>query len=109
MNFFKSALLVMILIFLCGCATVPISEGAVYKGIQIFYSIPKREYEDLGIISAQPVLFGPVGAEGAIASLASKAKNMDADALIDVRITSSGSGYNYTASGRAVKWIREKE
>jgi len=34
---------------------------------------------------------------------------MDADALIDVRITSSGSGYNYTASGRAVKWIREKE
>ena len=82
----KIGILAMLLslIYLVGCAMPPISDGMVYKGVQVFFGTPDKEYEVIGDISAGS-FWTHKGGE-AVSNLCKKAGKLGGDALINVKV-----------------------
>lgn len=106
----KIGILAMILslIYLTGCAMPPISDGMVYKGVQVFFGTPEKLYEEIGDISAG-AFWTKKGGE-AVSNLCKKAGKLGGDALINVKIIEpkwyeTGGA---RAVGTVVKWKEEQ-
>lgn len=95
------------MLILCGCATTSmIYEGGIVEDVEIYYGIPERAYEELGMISATS--FPDRSPTGAIKRLARKAKRLGADAIIDLTVVPEDVTRAASASGIAVKWISKE-
>jgi len=96
------------LMYLLGCAMPPISDGMVYKGVQVFFATPDRPYEVIGDVSAGS-FWTHKGGE-ALANICKQAEKLGGDALINVKVIEpkwyeSGGA---RAVGTVVKWKQEK-
>ncbi len=99
--------MILALMYLFGCAMPPISDGMVYRGVQVFFATPDRSYEVIGDVSAGS--FWTRKAGEALSNLCKKAQKLGGDALIDVKILEpkwyeSGGA---RAVGTVVKWKEE--
>jgi len=98
---------VLSLMHLLGCAMPPISDGMVYKGVQVFFSTPDRPYEVIGDISAGA--FWTKKSGEAVANLCKEAGKLGGDALINVKILTPKwyEGGGARAVGTVIKWKEE--
>lgn len=93
------------LVYLVGCAGAPtISDGAVYKDVQVFFTTPDRPYEVIGDCSAGSFWTGTTGE--AMGNLCNKAKKLGGDAVINVKVI-KGFLSPAKAVGTVVKWKQE--
>lgn len=95
-------------LYLVGCAMPPLSDGMVYKEVQVFFSTPERPYEVIGDVSAGS-FWTHKGGE-AVSNLCKKAEKLGGDALINVKVIEpkwyeSGGA---RAVGTVVKWKEEQ-
>jgi len=94
-------------LYLFGCAMPPISDGMVYREVQVFFSTPERPYEVIGDISTGSFWTHKSGE--AVSNLCKKARKLGGDALINVKVIDpkwyeSGGA---RAVGTVVKWKEE--
>ena len=100
-------LVTLTFLYLVGCAMPPLSDGMVYKGVQVFFATPDRAYEEIGDIAAGS-FWTHKGGE-AISNLCKKAEKLGGDALINVKVIEpkwyeSGGA---RAVGMVIKWKEE--
>jgi hypothetical protein len=96
------------LLYLLGCAMPPISDGMVYKDVQVFFGTPDRPYEVIGDVSAGA--FWTKKSGEAVSNLCKEAKKLGGDALINVKILEPKwyEAGGARAVGTIVKWKQEK-
>ena len=96
------------LMYLLGCAMPPISDGMVYKEVQVFFGTPDKPYEVIGDVSAGSFWTHKSGE--AVSNLCKAAKKLGGDALINVKILESKwyEAGGARAVGTVVKWKQEE-
>lgn len=100
-------LVTLAFLYLAGCAMPPLSNGMVHKGVQVFFGIPDRPYEEIGDISAGS-FWTHKGGE-AVSNLCKEAEKLGGDALINVKVIEpkwyeSGGA---RAVGTVIRWKEE--